>query len=240
MTGDGGHAGRPLWVDLVIIALAFVVFVTLLLLGNWQMRRLEWKLDLTEAVETRAYGDPVSVEGLVQPPEYLRVVADGTWRHDLALRVKAVTELGAGSWVMTPLEGADRTVWVNRGFVPSGLDPTEWTRPEGPVEVTGLVRESRPGGTLLESNDPEAGRWVSADIPEMSRTAGINAARYFIDADHQGEPAAWPRGGLTKLEFRNTHLSYALTWYAMAALFLGAMAYVIRQRVRKSGVVEEQ
>ena len=63
---------------------------------------------------------------------------------------------------------------------------------------------------------------------------------YFIDADHMEAEDAWPRGGLTQVKFRNSHLSYALTWYAMAALFLGAMIYVIRDRMRhRSGLIKD-
>ena len=75
--------------------------------------------------------------------------------------------------------------------------------------------------------------WVSRDVAALSAVAAIdNAAPYFIDADHMGAPADWPRGGMTIIHFRNAHLSYALTWYAMALLFLGAMVYVIRDRLR--------
>ena len=100
--------------------------------------------------------------------------------------------------------------------------------------MTGLVRLDQPGGTLLERNQPDTGRWVSADLSEMSRAAGLRQAQtaYFIDSEATG--ADWPRGGLTRLTFRNTHLVYALTWYAMAALFFVAMGYVIRGRLTGS------
>lgn len=57
-------------------------------------------------------------------------------------------------------------------------------------------------------------------------------AGYFIDADQQGTPDAWPRGGLTIIDFRNSHLSYALTWYAMALLLVAGMGWAIRDRIR--------
>ena len=39
-------------------------------------------------------------------------------------------------------------------------------------------------------------------------------ASYFIDADKGADPL--PVGGLTVATFRNAHLSYALTWFALA------------------------
>jgi len=218
---------RPLGVDRTILGLAFVVVVTMLSLGNGQGRRRAWKLDLIETVEARAFGTAEPAPLTAPFPEYQRVTLTGTFRHDLSLRIKAVTELGPGSWVMTPLETPEATLWVNRGFVPSGT--VSWEQPDGAQQITGLIRADQPGGTLLEDNDPEAGRWVSADLALMSQTQGIETLGYYIDAIGGDSP----RGGLTQITFRNNHLVYALTWYAMALLFAGAMAWVIYDRLRR-------
>ncbi|PIL22024.1 hypothetical protein P775_01620 [Puniceibacterium antarcticum] len=228
-------ARRPIWVDVTILVLAGMMLVSMIALGNWQIRRLAWKLDLIEKVETRAYGDAVPAPPSTAP-EYLRVFASGTFANDLSLRVKAVTEFGPGYWIMTPLRTSDSVIWINRGFVPNAIDQGAWSKPQQPIEVIGLVRLDQPGGTLLESNQPATGRWVSADLTEMSRAAGLENAQtaYFIDADRADSNIPWPRGGLTRLTFSNTHLIYALTWYAMAGLFIAAMGYVIRERRKAS------
>ncbi|MEP2922412.1 SURF1 family cytochrome oxidase biogenesis protein [Sulfitobacter sp.] len=219
--------------DIILLALVALMVVVFILLGNWQVQRLGWKLDLIEQVETRAYGAPVDAT----PDDlalYTRVRVGGTYQFDDTLRIKAVTELGPGFWVMTPLRGDAFIVWINRGFVPTGVDPDELRRDEGYQDVIGLVRNSVPEGTLLEKNDPQAGRWYSADVPVMSAQAGLdNIAPYFIDAERKVQDASWPRGGMTQLTFRNTHLAYALTWYAMAVLLAAAVAYIIYTR-RKS------
>lgn len=225
---------RPLWVDVIILTLAGAAFLTMILLGNWQVKRLAWKLDLIERVEASAYGDPVNVKPDQVMPEYLRVKTSGAFKHDKSLTVKALTDLGAGSWVLTPLQTPDAVFWINRGFVPSGLSPDEWTNPVGDVEIIGLARPSVPEGTALEKNDPSANRWVSVDLDAMDAAFDVDSAPYFIAIEHFGAPATWPRGGLTKLEFRNSHLSYALTWYGMALLFFAAMAFVIWDRVKSS------
>ena len=233
---EGGGPRRPLWLDLTILGVAAAIFVSMVALGNWQVRRLHWKLDLIEAVDTRAFADPVAApDGPVSAGDdaYRRVFAEGRFRHGASHLVKAVTDLGPGYWVMTPLETEGRAIWINRGFVPHGLPRADWTTPEGPVRVEGLLRVTEPEGTLLERNDPQAERWVSRHVAALSEVSGVaDPAPYFIDADHMGPPPAWPRGGLTMIRFRNSHLSYAVTWYSMAVLFLGAMIYVIRDRLR--------
>lgn len=246
MTPAGTSHRRPLWVDVTILAAAAAVFVTMLSLGTWQVKRLGWKLDLIERVETRAFGEPVDAPfGAVTEEDhaYLRVTTDeGVMLHDLSQKVKALTEIGPGSWLMTPLQTDTRIIWINRGFVPSGSDANDWTAPNEALSVTGLLRITEPGGTVLEKNDPAADRWFSRDVVALSADAGLGrTAGFFIDAEHLGDEDAWPRGGLTQVQFRNSHLSYALTWYAMAALFLGAMIYVIRDRMHhRAGLVTDE
>ena len=224
---------RPFWVNLSLLGLSGLTFLAMVALGVWQLQRLGWKLDLIEQIETRAYGAPVAA-AVGPAPEYLRVHATGSFRHDLSLRVKAVTELGGGSWLLTPLATDTQVIWVNRGFVPTGA--ADLTLPEGTQDIEGFVRLSRDGGTLLERNRPESARWVSADLAAMSTAQDLaGTAPYYIDALHMGAAEGWPRGGLTRLSLRNSHLSYALTWFAMAALFAGAMVYVIRDLRRGNG-----
>jgi surfeit locus 1 family protein len=58
--------------------------------------------------------------------------------------------------------------------------------------------------------------------------AGIAAADHMrlvapelVEADAAPNPGGWPRGGRTVVEFRNQHLSYAVTWFGLALGLLG-------------------
>ena len=49
----------------------------------------------------------------------------------------------------------------------------------------------------------------------IAQAAGWNGSRpYFIDAGRVA-PGQLPVGGLTVVRFRNAHLIYALTWFAL-------------------------
>ena len=153
----------------------------------------------------------------------------------------ASTELGPGYWVLTPLQILDGTlVLVNRGFVPTGRrDPATRKAGEiaGEATVTGLLRITELGGTLLRSNDPLSGRWYSRDVAAIAAARGLtDVAPYFIDADAAANATSGgsdsPVGGLTVITFHNNHLIYAITWYALALMLAGGTAYVIRQEWR--------
>jgi len=220
-----------------------VLVAVFLALGTWQVRRLFWKLDLIARVEARIHAAPVPApardawDGVnARDDEYRRVTATGFFEHDRSVLVQAVTQLGAGFWVVTPLRLDDGSmILVNRGFVPAGKrDPAARMASEiaaGPVTVTGLLRITEPGGAFLRSNDPANGRWYSRDVAAIAAAEGLSdVAPYFIDADATPNPGGLPVGGLTVVAFRNSHLVYALTWYALAAM----SAYGV-YRVRRLG-----
>ena len=211
----------------VIATGAVVLGIALFLgLGVWQLERLAWKLDLIARVDARLAAAPVPAPGpgawdsLGGDSAYTRVTATGHFLDDRETAVLAVTIHGSGYWILTPFVTPDFTVLVNRGFVPPDRrDPATRTAPEGEVTVSGLLRLSEPGGGFLRANDPAAGRWYSRDIAAIAAAQHLDGAvaPYFIDADATPNPGGWPLGGLTVVSFRNAHLSYALTWFALAA-----------------------
>ena len=224
-------ARRPI----ALLVAAGIVFLVLMGLGVWQVQRLAWKTDLIARVDARVAADPVPAPppaewaGLTaENAEYRRVSVGGEYRPDSDVLVQAVTERGAGFWVMTPLVTEDGwTVLVNRGFVAADRRDDR-PLPQGPQAVTGLLRLSQPDGAFLRANDPDAGRWYSRDTQAIAATLGLpDVAPYFIDADRAGE--SQPIGGLTVIAFRNSHLTYALTWFAMAGGLLVLVAYALRR-----------
>ena len=227
-------------------ALLFVVFVAL---GTWQVQRLGWKQDLIARVDKRLAAPAVTAPGASRwesitkaEDEYRRVLVRGAFDHSREVLVGASTELGTGYWVITPLRSTDGNwVLVNRGLVPPEFKARvsrTATEAQGEVEVQGLLRLTEPVGQLLRKNDPAQGRWYSRDVQAIGRTLKLEGplAPYFIDeADTRPDPKAetWPRGGLTVVRFPNSHLSYALTWYVMAAMTAGMAFYLWREQRRR-------
>jgi surfeit locus 1 family protein len=226
-----------------------LVFAAFVALGTWQVHRRAWKHELIARVDARVHAPPVDAPGRGQWPqvtaesdEYRRVKLAGTFLTDKSVRVRASTELGLGSWLMTPLRRDNgEVVLVNRGFVtPSWCDgkATCATGPAGHTTVTGLLRITEPKGAFLQKNDPAGGRWFSRDVAAINQTAGeTDAAPYFVDADAASAPGRTdgsdaPVGGLTVIAFPDNHMQYALTWYALALLTLVG-AWVVWRDERK-------
>ena len=224
-----------------------LVVVALIALGNWQLRRLDWKLDLIERIESRAYSEPVASPSRSswsninkQEHEYLRVTVQGQFNHKKETLVWAATERGNGYWVLTPLyTDKNEIILINRGFVP--LDKADQaTRRSGLVTgdvlVTGLLRLTEPKGIFLRQNDSVNDRWYSRDVAAIAKSKKIEqVAPFFIDADAIENSETLPVGGMTRLNFRNPHLVYAITWYGLAILLL----FMTYKAVLRKDIVDE-
>jgi surfeit locus 1 family protein len=193
-------------------------------LGVWQLERRVWKLALIDRVETRIHAPPSLLPPsrdwtTVNPEqdEYRRVKLRGRYLYSGETLVDALTVRGHGAWVLTPLATSTGLVLVNRGFVPSDAVEKE-NRPSGDVTVVGLLRISEPEGRFLRPNQPLLGKWFSRDVAAIAaaRHLGI-VAPFFVDAEASGTQG-YPVGGLTVVQFRNMHLFYAVTWFALAVM----------------------
>ena len=209
-------------------------------LGVWQLRRLEWKRGLIAQVEARlaappiAFDEAVAREGAGESLEYQPVFLDGVYANDLESSVFGTYEGAAGVYVFTPLDAANpasggrRFVYVDRGFAPQAFrDPSTRSDAEvkGKVRVEGLFRRTERRRGFEKWLAPED---QTADNLYFTRDPEILAARhqltvppFYIDSFGRESGGSWPKGGLTRVEFPNRHLEYALTWFGLAAALLG-------------------
>ncbi len=212
------------------VVLVVVTVAILVALGVWQLERRTWKLALIADVDRRIHARPqpapgpahwIGGRGPVAP--YSRVSIHGVYQAIPPTLVQAVTEKGPGYWVLAPLASDPGfTVLVNRGFVPLEALHRLKAPPKTGVTITGLLRTSEAGGGFLHRNAPVTNRWYSRDVAAIARADGLSGvAPYFIDADATPGSSDWPAGGMTVVHFRNAHLSYALTWFGLAAMLTG-------------------
>ena len=253
------HPQRSAFVRRAMAVAALLLFVLFAGLGTWQVFRLQWKLDLIERVDARVHADPVAPPLASQWPqvsresdEYRRVRLSGRYLYELTTPVQALSDLGAGFWLLTPLcLGDGHIVLVNRGFIPSSGDiATRYpARKAGanpcaaiqgaPVDVVGLLRIAEPKSGFLRDNDPVDNRWYAREVGAIAAARGLDPAKvapFFVDAGKGQDPKDAPEtavGGLTVISFPNNHLVYALTWYALALMVAAAAWWVVRYEAKR-------
>ena len=236
---------------LIAPAVATLVGVALLVtLGNWQLRRLAWKEALIAAVETRSHAPPIDAPAEADWPrldpadyEYRRVQLTGAFERDKQVFVfRALADPrgrygGQGYLVLTPLRLADGSiVLIDRGFVPEASKAAADDIGGGQTSVVGLMRASEARNWFTPADEPARGQWFTRDISAIARAEGLmRVAPFIVDADAGADPDALPEGGETLLAFPNNHLSYALTWYGLAAALIGVFAAFSASRLRGGG-----
>lgn len=250
-------SGKSLFWPTVI---TFSGLLILLALGTWQMQRLAWKNGLNDTVRARTTADAVPLpaaaewQGLdLDTWEYRPVTTRGRFDHEREVHVFTQISAprgrfnGPGYWVITPfvVEGGG-IVMVNRGFVPARFKEAA-TRMQGQVtglqSVVGLFRKPDRQAFFVPDNNYDDNLWYFRDIGAMARASGAKAqgqtfASFILDdkgdPGGEGAPGGLPQAGETRLAFKNDHLQYAITWYALALCLIGVyIAYAWKSRERK-------
>ena len=221
----------------------------LIALGVWQVQRLHWKEGLIAQRDAAVAAPPIAPPqsfDAARSLEFHHIVAEGVFRNDKELYLAASSDSGeAGYQVVTPLVMSDgRTMFINRGFVPSELkDPSKRAAGEltGTQRVVGLLRlpsQTKPS-FFLPDNRPDLNLWFWVDLPAMAKAAGVaDPVPFYVDADKTPNPGGWPKGGITRLDLPNDHLQYAITWFSLAVALI--VIYVLYHRRDASSENEQQ
>ena len=229
---------------LLLILVSIPVLVILLILGTWQVQRLHWKEALIDRIQERITEQPVPLETIVsmqaqgQDIEYRPVTLSGSFVHEGERHYFATWKGASGYFVHTPLDVGGRYIFVNRGFVPyDRKDASTRLLAQVPdrVDIGGLSRlpeAEKPSG-LVPDNDLAKNVFYWRDLNAMAQSVGLKADEvypFFIDADEKANPGGLPVGGVTRIEFSNKHLEYAVTWYGLAfALVVVLAGWIFRQ-----------
>lgn len=218
-------AGRRFQFRPVLTLCAGLGLAVLVSLGLWQLHRLEWKRALIAKVEARVAAAPVPYEDALaraqagEDMEYTPVSLRGALLADRSASVFGMLEATAGVYVFAPVRvDGDDYVYVNLGFV---LQTASAPIGNGAVELEGLLRYAEkpsPPASWFQPNGKSAdGLWFVRDPKRFADEAGLAASGFYIDR-FAAEGGGWPKGGTTRLDFRNNHLDYALTWFGLAAV----------------------
>ena len=250
MTQLDVQAVKPTATRTVLIALATVVTMAITgSLGFWQLSRAAEKQALEDLIDARANlpaltnrdvaSDGQGVEGFYRPIRF-----SGEWVAAATVFLDNRPMGGrSGFIVVTPLrlEGEDRVILVQRGWVPRNFtDRTQVPAiptPSGAVAIEG--RLAPPPSHLFELGPSEPGPIrQNIDINAFSQATGLNLVNASV---LQTAPSAseferdWPRYAAGKQK----NYGYAFQWFAMCAtaafLYLWFQIISPRRKLRPHG-----
>ncbi len=238
----GGAQGGRLWVRWVamglLVASMAVAFVNL---GRWQLDRLQQRRDnngVVVAHENAPVADWTTVFGrvLTDADQWQRVTVRGTFDPANSYVVRYRSNADATGWeIVTPLRTASGNVLVSRGFAPrpaaQDFPRTAPAAPSGEVTIVGYVRRNEQGGTDAMTPVQGSMRLINSDA--VAGVIGYPLVNGYLGAITITPPVA---DGLVPVEppelSEGSHFSYALQWFAFAAIAGFGLVVLVRSDLR--------
>jgi len=213
------------------IICSLLVFVVLIGLGTWQLKRLQWKTALLTEISTRMEKPPVPLPEKLDNPadwEYRRVTMTGQfdYSHEFLIKPRTLNEQ-VGYNMIVPFERlSGGSVMVNRGWISDAL-MSQAARPKGIVQIEGIVQLPRKN-YWTPPNDPAKTDWYWADVDAMASAAGIKNIAPVLFTISTKKTGVYPVAGSVELNIPNNHKQYAIFWFAMA--FISQFIFLLRFR----------
>jgi surfeit locus 1 family protein len=201
-------------------------------LGVWQLQRLAWKTAIVDRIEARLAAAAVPLPPDPEPgrDRYLKVRASGTIEPGEVHVYTSGPAGGVGYRVIAPLRvGGGRRILLDRGYVP--IEAKDAARPLGPVTVEGSLDWPQETDRFTSPPDRTGNIWFARDVSLMADALGTEPVMLVTAArDDPEAPMPLP----VTPNIRNDHLEYAITWFALAAVWAvmtGYMLWRIKRRI---------
>ncbi len=222
-------------------AMTFVGFTILVMLGVWQLARAVEKGFFIEKLTIQAAGAPAAMPAAATWPQLdperldlTRVSARGAFidgpfasvRTTIASGGPGTRQLsGFGGWIFQGFRLEDGgTILVNRGFVPENR-LGEIAPATGSATIAGFLRAPEARGSFTPADLPAQREFFTRDPAAIAASLGVGpVASFYLEAERQGDGLTPPAGVDAKeliARIPDNHLSYALTWFGLAATLIG-------------------
>jgi surfeit locus 1 family protein len=200
-------------------------------LGVWQVQRLAWKEAILARIEAKISADPVALPKApdAERDQYLPVVVNGQFVGEQLSVLASLKQVGPGYRLVATFQTTDgRRIMVDRGFQP--LEETVG-KVTGPATIRGNLHWPDEVDSYTPAQPDKGGLWFARDVPAMSNYLRTEPVLVVTWAAEPADPAliAIP---VDTTHIPNDHLTYAITWFSLAAVWLGMTLYLL-WRIRR-------
>ncbi len=198
----------------------FIIFFILIfiILGSWQIIRLNWKNNLILEIENSLKNPPVKLTQL-NKENYLKIKTSGDVDFEKQIYLYNLNDSGTpGFEVLNPISIDGENYLLNRGWIPFEKKNTpeinvfDQNKIEGTLIIQGRKNIFKP------DNDIEENYWFSLDREDISKFTGKKFSKYiiYLDGNYQ-----FPAPKKITANISNNHKKYAMTWFSLAiSIFL--------------------
>ncbi|NOX60743.1 MAG: SURF1 family protein [Chloroflexi bacterium] len=229
--------------------LVIIASLVMIRLGFWQLDRLEQKRAYIVQVQAELDAPPIPLTGDetdldARARRHRRAVVEGRYDFERQVIIKSkLYQRRPGYHLLTPfrIEGSERALLVDRGWIPAAEDLTDLSRFDEPG-VTRIEGRIQP-----EDRRPEAAQWPTEPQKEWYRIdiAGIQNQTpypllpfYLALTPTENDPELPHRNPPEIILDEGPHLGYAIQWFLFALIVPVVYAFQVRRMDRESKQTE--
>ena len=200
-------------------------FAILISLGVWQVQRLAWKENLLAQIEARIGEDPQPLAAALasNADRYSPVQTEGSFSEGHVRMLASRKTIGPVFRIVRPFEaeGVGR-ILVDTGWLPDG-DPLPAV-PRDRMALVGNLDTPNEADSFTPEPDLARNIWFARDVPALADALDTEPV-FVVLRTAPKDPLGvtpWP---VNTAGIPNDHLQYAITWFSLAALWVGMTAF---------------
>lgn len=198
-------------------------FISLVILGSWQIGRHYEKTALIQVIESNLLSQPTSISD--NGKLFSKVILEGHFLPNqyvfLYGRRSAETEKD-GYYLLSVFQSNNKKYLVSRGWLPLSTKTQLENFTEREYEtIHAIIMHGEKQGFMIPENDNKNKIWFTIDLNAAKENLGTEDNFYLMQVNSTHLPfgaKALTGNNLSKL--RNDHLEYAITWYCLALSLL--------------------
>ena len=195
----------------------FFFISVFIVLGSWQIIRLNWKLELINQIETSLKDNPVSLTSSNEK-NYLRIKTNGSIDFEKQIYLYNLNEKGKpGFEVINPLKIGNKNYLLNRGWIPFDKKDNEIINIIDESNIIGILKKQIKANRFKPKNDLLNNYWFTLNKDDTFNFTGKKFSPYVIYLSGNTE---FPKPKLITANISNNHKKYAMTWFSLAISIL--------------------
>lgn len=216
----------------------------MILLGNWQLKRLHQKNHLIGSIESNL----ASPAKFIDSDDITTEIYDKISMKGQFLAGKNIFLYGRRSsspekdgYYMLSVFKADHdgsTYLVSRGWLPQSVKNkfSNTARVEKPIIIQAIALPGEKRSFFVPKNDTKNNIWFTIDLKAAHDILGVDRTDYYLMEIYSGSlpEGVKPLNTSTLAKIRNDHLEYAITWYSLATCLV-IIFLIYHRRLTKTG-----
>jgi surfeit locus 1 family protein len=191
----------------------FFFITSFILLGTWQIVRLNWKLELINQIETSLKYQPINLSNNVHK-DYLKIKTSGILNFEKQIYLYSLNEKGEpGFEVITPIITNNKNYLLNRGWITFDKKNTQEINIVNSKNIIGTLKKQLKANRFKPINNITENYWFSLNRRDIFQYTGKNFSPFIIYLNNNLDV---PKTKKITKNISNNHKKYAVTWFSLA------------------------